>query len=95
MDEPQGSARLVFVTNLTWDLSPAVSHLIGKIRGRTYTPEDYTAWSTMARGGAGLESINGSFPGFTQEALVRITARRDQITSGTFTVPLVETPPVP
>jgi basic membrane lipoprotein Med (substrate-binding protein (PBP1-ABC) superfamily) len=95
MDEPQGQVRLVFVTNLKWNLTPAVSHLTDKIRSGTYTSEDYKSWSTMAYGGAAIGKINSSFNGLTTEVLARINERRDQIASGTFIVPLVETPPVP
>ncbi|HOW24388.1 MAG TPA: BMP family protein [Bacteroidales bacterium] len=93
MDEPQGNARLVSVTNLTWSLTPAVSHLISKIMNGTYTSEDYKPWSAMSRGGAVLDRINGSFEGLTPEVLQMIDQRRNQITDGTFIVPIVETTP--
>ncbi len=93
MDEPQGSARFVFITNLRWDLTPAISHLTGRIRSGTYTAEDYKLWSTMARGGAGLDRINGSFKGLTPEVLRKIDELRDQIVSGTFIVPMIESFP--
>ncbi len=93
MDNPQGQSRLVFVTDLTWDLTPAVSDLLGKIRSGTYTPEDYRPWSTMARGGAGLSRINGSLRGLTPEAIRKIDKRREQIISGTFVVPINESLP--
>ncbi|HNS16793.1 MAG TPA: BMP family protein [Bacteroidales bacterium] len=93
MDDPQGQFRLVFVTNLRWNLTPAVGHLLGKIRRGTYTSEDYRPWSTMARGGASIDRVNGSFKGLSAEILLKIDERRNQIISGTFTVPIVESVP--
>ncbi|MDD5695571.1 MAG: BMP family ABC transporter substrate-binding protein, partial [Bacteroidales bacterium] len=93
MVESQGDDQRFIVTDLKWNLTPAVDHLIGKIRSGTYTAEDYKPWSTMARGGAGLDRINGSFKGLTPEVLRKIDERRDQIVSGTFIVPMIESFP--
>lgn len=83
----------VLLTHITWDMVPAIRHLVSKVRNGTYVPENYSQWSTMAKGGSRIGEFRGWKQGVTPEILHQIIEKKAAIINEDFVVPVIETPP--
>jgi basic membrane lipoprotein Med (substrate-binding protein (PBP1-ABC) superfamily) len=85
--------RDTVITSPTWDMGPTVKKVIESVRDDNYLALDLAAWSMMARGGAYLASYHGFAGRLPAEVKELVAARRGEIISGAFRVPINEESP--
>lgn len=81
------------VTSVVWDMWPTVKYVIDGVRAKTFQAQNLAEWSMMAKGGARLapfyvwqQRIDKSIPDL-------IARRSDEILTGRFRVPVIESEP--
>lgn len=82
------------VTGPVWDMWPTVREVIGQVKGGTYTAQDFAEWSMMRKGGASLAPYNAFESKLEPKVQEMVAAKRDEILSGRFTVPVNERVPL-
>lgn len=94
MSDQQAQAPENVITSVVWNMQPTVDYVLDQVAGGTYAAQDLGGFSSYAKGGALLATINEAVKGgVPADLMAKVSEREQQIKSGAFRVPVVEAPP--
>lgn len=83
----------VVVASALWNMEPAIGHAVEMVKAGTFKGEDYREWTMMAAGGASLSPYYEFEDKLASETKAAITAKQDEIKSGSFVVEINDNEP--
>jgi basic membrane lipoprotein Med (substrate-binding protein (PBP1-ABC) superfamily) len=90
MDQKAISPEFVVTSNV-WNMRPTVNYILDQVKAGSYTAQDLTDFSMVAKGGATLAEINtGVTGGVPADVVAKAQAVMDSIKSGVFRVDVNE-----
>ncbi len=90
----QGSQSQSVVTSVVWDMTPTLRRLVNSVRDGTHKGEDLGEWSSMSKLGSRLAPFTPDWEArLGSETLKMVQSRTDDIISGKFAVPIIESDP--
>ncbi len=95
IDQTQQSDDVV--TSVYWDMYPTVKRVVEQVQNHLYTGEDYGSWSRMYKEGSALRTFPLNPPWSTRlgpDFSNEIQGKYDEIVTGRYRVPVIESPPV-
>jgi basic membrane lipoprotein Med (substrate-binding protein (PBP1-ABC) superfamily) len=89
----QGDYPNTVVASALWHFEPTLDHAIEKVKGGSFTAEDYGEYSSMKHGGCSLAPL-GSFEGkVPADVMAKVAEREKAIKDGSFTVEIDDKEP--
>jgi basic membrane protein A len=91
--DTQADYPTTVVASALWHFEPTLDRAIGKVKDKSFSAEDYGAYSFMKEGGCSLSPL-GTFEGkVAADVVAKVKEREGQIKDGSFSVAIDDSEP--
>lgn len=91
--DTQADYPATVVASALWHFEPTLDRAIGKVKDKSFSAEDYGAYSFMKEGGCSLSPL-GTFEGkVAADVVAKVKEREGQIKDGSFSVAIDDSEP--